>query len=435
MLIKKIRLPKGINKVPDENYKPSVKIVAIAKDEGAYFSEWVHHHLYLGFDAIDIYLNRTTDNSVDILDKIAEQHSQVTYYSADWIDTCHPQASRYLQYIIYAKAFAENKETKEFDYILFIDVDEFWFPSSPELKVQEVIKHLAFPECIVFQWVNEDGSEPSFSSLGQSFTGQLHSNVKSMVHREAPISVIQLHYPEMKNDSCGIFVDKTAFASINQADFKQLMKPALSKIRDVMIVHRCNRSEMEYISLLHRGRPSDEIPLKLNRGGYNVNQNREVTLDWPLDQFKAFERARINFFDQLQLSDALVKARSFVSQRAEKCIASISTTSRLYPKEVKTIFKNITHEEVIKALAAASESTVFTPQQTNENRGQFKKSYIRLFRAWISGDVDYLRDFAIQLESSHLKVAFYLMKRAAKFRPNGPLIKKKMADYKRRLLN
>ena len=30
----------------------NVKIIAIAKDEGAYLAEWIHHHLYFGFSEI-----------------------------------------------------------------------------------------------------------------------------------------------------------------------------------------------------------------------------------------------------------------------------------------------------------------------------------------------------------------------------------------------
>ena len=58
-----------INMFKINKSKIKTKIVAVAKDEGAYFSEWIHHHLYLGFDAIDIYVNRTSDNSLEILKK------------------------------------------------------------------------------------------------------------------------------------------------------------------------------------------------------------------------------------------------------------------------------------------------------------------------------------------------------------------------------
>lgn len=43
-----------------------VKLVAIAKDEAAYLPDWIFHHLYFGFDSIDIYVNNTTDNTYDL---------------------------------------------------------------------------------------------------------------------------------------------------------------------------------------------------------------------------------------------------------------------------------------------------------------------------------------------------------------------------------
>lgn len=37
------------------------KIIAVAKDEGAYLAEWIFYHLYKGFDEIEVLINRTTD--------------------------------------------------------------------------------------------------------------------------------------------------------------------------------------------------------------------------------------------------------------------------------------------------------------------------------------------------------------------------------------
>ena len=42
---------------------PSLKLVAIAKDEAPYLAEWIFHHLYLGIHEIEIYLNGITDKT------------------------------------------------------------------------------------------------------------------------------------------------------------------------------------------------------------------------------------------------------------------------------------------------------------------------------------------------------------------------------------
>ena len=89
-----------INLFKSKKNQIKTKIVAVAKDEGAYLAEWVHHHLFLGFDAIDIYINRTSDNSLEILHKISEKYPQVNYFTA-W------QASRGLDVVrvIYTTCF------------------------------------------------------------------------------------------------------------------------------------------------------------------------------------------------------------------------------------------------------------------------------------------------------------------------------------------
>ncbi|WP_110648470.1 glycosyltransferase family 2 protein [Salinicola peritrichatus] len=63
--------------------KPLFKICAVAKDEGPYLAEWVFHHLHFGFDRIHVYLNRTSDASAAVLDRIARNHFQVTYEYID----------------------------------------------------------------------------------------------------------------------------------------------------------------------------------------------------------------------------------------------------------------------------------------------------------------------------------------------------------------
>ena len=52
-----------------------IKLVAIAKDEAAYLPEWIFHHLYFGFDAIDIYVNNTTDNTHELSQYLAPLES------------------------------------------------------------------------------------------------------------------------------------------------------------------------------------------------------------------------------------------------------------------------------------------------------------------------------------------------------------------------
>ena len=59
-----------------------VKLVAIAKDEAAYIPDWIFHHLHFGFDAIDIYVNNTSDNTQEIANKFTV-NKQVSFIEGD----------------------------------------------------------------------------------------------------------------------------------------------------------------------------------------------------------------------------------------------------------------------------------------------------------------------------------------------------------------
>ena len=109
-----------INLFKSKKNQIKTKIVAVAKDEGAYLAEWVHHHLFLGFDAIDIYINRTSDNSLEILHKISEKYPQVNYFTADWIDLCSAEVGGKIQEITYALALDKEKQSKNFDYLMYL---------------------------------------------------------------------------------------------------------------------------------------------------------------------------------------------------------------------------------------------------------------------------------------------------------------------------
>ena len=63
----------------------SIKLVAIAKDEAAYLAEWIYHHLSIGIQEIDVYLNGITDNSYRLMRLINAKHKNVKFYNADYL--------------------------------------------------------------------------------------------------------------------------------------------------------------------------------------------------------------------------------------------------------------------------------------------------------------------------------------------------------------
>ena len=68
-----------MSELNEKSPSASFRLVAIAKDEASYIADWIHHHLYFGFDQIHVYVNRTTDNTIAILKEITKRYTGVSF--------------------------------------------------------------------------------------------------------------------------------------------------------------------------------------------------------------------------------------------------------------------------------------------------------------------------------------------------------------------
>lgn len=118
-------------------------IIAIARLEGDYIREQVKYHLNLGFDKIFI-----GDNNFDEkenLDKILSD-----YIIMKKVEIINQKSKKYNQFTFYNEMLYNKKINEEFDWMLFIDIDEFLFLnkhsnisdylSQPHFNIIDVIK-------------------------------------------------------------------------------------------------------------------------------------------------------------------------------------------------------------------------------------------------------------------------------------------------------
>jgi hypothetical protein len=420
-----------------------VKIIAVAKDEAAYLPEWIHHHLYIGVDAIDLYINRTSDNSLHLLDKISKQYPQVNVLSGDWVDTCPPEVNRFIQYITYANAFEQNCISQEYDYLFFLDIDEFWMPDNLEYKIHDLLDELNHPPCVSMQWINQYGDQQPFSFLTDTIKGDLVRNVKSIVHKDAGLKKMSLHHPLFNELGKGLMPEGDTFCGSDGKVYRETLHAKLSKIRKVMIIHRADRSEFEYISLLFRGRPSDNIPLKLNREGMHVEHKNSSKFIVEATSFEKYCVSRNTFFKALDIEQELKKAREFVTQRARKSLDSIADLLGSHPNELKRAFTNVTHPEVTSLLGenlkskvkASLKPTVMADSQEYSAACQrlTDMSLKSIFNGLKADNVEVYRDLALKIEPISSRVAYKLMLKAKKLRPEGPLINRKLKQFEEKL--
>lgn len=110
------RLKKKIREMEDVRPLHYLAVCAIAKDEGAYFKEWVDWHLSIGVDRFYIYDNGSTDSTKEVLKPYIEKGI------VEYVD--FPGYRK--QLAAYDDCFRRHRfDTR---WLAFIDLDEFIVP-------------------------------------------------------------------------------------------------------------------------------------------------------------------------------------------------------------------------------------------------------------------------------------------------------------------
>ena len=111
------------------NFKHTLTITAIMKNEGPYLKEWLDYHILVGIEKFYLYDNESTDNTKEILKP---------YIKKGIVDyTYWPGKAQ--QIIAYKDSF--NKHSDETKWMAVIDLDEFIVPVYYD-TIQEYLKTL-----------------------------------------------------------------------------------------------------------------------------------------------------------------------------------------------------------------------------------------------------------------------------------------------------
>ncbi|WP_395343288.1 glycosyltransferase family 2 protein [Ningiella sp. W23] len=382
---------------------PRVKIVAVAKDEAAYLPEWAFHHIYIGVNAIDVYVNRTSDNTLAMINEISKSYPSVNAIAADCFDDPLSSGISNMQVDIYKHAFQVAQAEGKFDYLLFIDIDEFWVNRNFDVKIQDVIDQAKAADVYCFEWLNEMGHDNDFSTLSSNGEYKLHFLVKSLVKTQVKNLELRLHRPKVFNETT-VMCDGEPFVAGKQGD--EALHESLIKVRECMIIHRMFRSPTEYVSLLQRGRPSEPATIKLNRGGYNQTYGDLCRFNFDEGSFLRYEQAKLKFLQKKGIKRELATAKQFVKSRYFKTIDSIKTIPHERFTGLLQVFINCGKAEKNLVVEHVMSSSYTTNCKNVE---------------WIS-------KLALKMELLDKSAALKLWRQAFKLRPNGPLILKKLTQ-------
>lgn len=326
-----------------------IKVSAIAKDEAAYLPEWIFHHLHFGFDHLEIIINRTKDNSLDILNKIQNQHSNVTYRNFDWLDLCPESVQRSIQYIAYADAFARAK-AEGYTHIFFLDIDELWTPLNFETPIQTFLTNNECDASYSFHWNCELGLASSFSSLQNCLKYFPNDHVKTLINLNSPVQQIKIHAPLFSKDAKHRLADGSTFVSRDSQG--QFSNSDFFKNPDIpaFVIHRMYRSEIEYISSLLRGNPNSNENIgslfKDNRHGFKTSSATLSTIAFPPKPYQFYAENYLKFLSECGIAEDLILARSYVYLRAEQAISAAAELTALDPKRAEKIFSGCTNRKI-----------------------------------------------------------------------------------------
>lgn len=302
--------------LPSEDFNPKVKVVAIAKDEARYLAEWLFHHHYFGFACFEIYINNTSDNSLDILKQVqAELDLDLRIINAD---TLYQAKEKHFQSHVYQQALRNTSE-KEFTHIAFLDIDEFWTPNDFTTSVNTHLLNSPQPHAVhLFNWMIKRG-EDTFSacfSLENQYIRNPHVKCITPVRHDLGTKVHTVVGENIEYVDCDgqtpEFIDK----SLSKTRFNP------EELPNAFVVHRLYRSQYEYISMLYRGRPNG-MRFKSNRSGYYGPKFNGLTYQPPSQAYQDYQQKFRLLCDKLNQHQLLQRAESFVQKRYQALLAII----------------------------------------------------------------------------------------------------------------
>lgn len=311
-----------------------IKLAAVAKDEGAYLPQWIYHHLYFGFDMIEVWINGCCDNSISILDAmVCAEESRLEFVNATPILNECLVSGKNFQKHAYQLIFDKTRQLGGYTHLIFLDLDEYWVPTDFKTPVHNAIGGYDEADAISYQWYLDGPCderkpfEPLFGAHNRVLSSQL---VKTLIKITDRVHEIHVHNHGIR-DGHYLLSDGTQFYPADLVNDEYYVNHR-NEMCDYFIHHHLYRSQVEYLSLLYRGNPDKVGLFKDNRLGYiSRNFSYEPYISWfisqqELDSYNNYIRQQINaHVPPLQQ----YAARASVYQRAKKVLDLIRNDASL----------------------------------------------------------------------------------------------------------
>jgi FkbM family methyltransferase len=239
-----VRLQEIIYSAPRGSLREKCKlsVCAIMKDEAPYLIEWLEFHKIVGVEKFYLYNNNSSDNTLDIVQPYIQSGEVVLH---DWPFSNKQQASAY------EHCLASYKQESE--WIAFIDLDEFLFPTEQE-SLTEVLEEFDSLPAVGVNMLNFGSSGHEIRPEGlqiEHFTKRAIDDFEQNRYVKSIVRPEQIQRP-----SCPHF-----FIPINQEAFsvtenKEPLGCSISErlsVQKLRINHYFTRSKQETKQKIMRG--------------------------------------------------------------------------------------------------------------------------------------------------------------------------------------
>jgi len=227
--------------------KHYLSIGAIMKNEAPYLREWIEFHKLVGVERFYLYNNESTDNTVEVLQPYIRSGEVVLEHCPTSIRQVNNAYNHCLEYY-----------GSESEWIAFIDIDEFLFPTNEDNLKTILDDYLEYPGLLV-NWCCFGSSGHQTKPKGLTIENYTHransSFAKSRVFKSIvkPIFVQACITPHnflyIGRKLKPVTENKIAFTQIGPKD-NQTLTSSWGKIR---INHYIIRSREEFIAKRGRG--------------------------------------------------------------------------------------------------------------------------------------------------------------------------------------
>ena len=306
-----------------------IKLCAIARNEGAYLADWVFHHLHVGFDAIEVWLNGTDDTSVEVVEAILAVHPQVGFRVVDRLLQDSLARGRSFQHRAYAR-MARRAARQGFSHAAFLDLDEYWTPRDLATPVQAFVPEDDAVNVVSFPWcldVPDRAREPFGAGVGPA-TLQLDPHVKSVVRLDDRVAQVRTHTARTTSGT-RLLVDRP-FPLVDERgqQWGSVVPPehlvqSWDELPRAFVLHAVHRSQVEYVASLAKGlrQTGADHDLKTNRRGYVPGGAPPLRFEPPADALAAYRTARAAFHAAVGVGPLVRAAEQQVLARADALLA------------------------------------------------------------------------------------------------------------------